>query len=524
MGYQILICLAGLISGILFSCGIPGGHQLSYSLPLLVAVAASLLWKSGELVVTRLRLLTIIMGFCCFFLAGWISVATNNFKPGDSLPGKAEIVGRIVSYRAVTPKMGQLVISVRKERIGAAWDNRTGNILLSLKPDTSLIFRPGDLWEFGSLTITAVSSKPSKNGFVPQRYWLSRGVQYEARLISRDSRLIRTSRLPSVVSFFASWQQKLCDRIDKIDLSDDSKALTKAMVLGDRSDVSAETMTDFSRAGIIHVISVSGLHVGIIYFIISWLLKGTGFLGPRFRSFFALLIVWIYTGISGFSPSALRSAGMITLFEVSRIGRRGTPGLEVLAGTAVIHCLLDPYTIFSVGAQLSYLAVAGIFFWNPVFNPVLSKMGKVGRYFSSSVAISLAAQSLIVPLLLFWFGWIPLYFLLGNILLLPFLVLAFYLGLVITILDFVGIAIPLINKGMDILIGWSVSGAAWLGNLPGNLIKPENLRWSDLVLYYFLLLSIRYYLDKPNPDKVKRMLAGTGLVFLVRYAGIFIAG
>jgi competence protein ComEC len=524
MSYQLLICLSGLIFGILFSCGIPDGHLLKYLLPLATAVVASLLWKSSRVIFDRLKVFTIILGFCSFFLAGWISIAVNRYQPGENINGKTKIIGRVVSYREVTDKMGQLVVSVRKQQKGSGWENRTGKIVLLLRPDRSMHYRPGDLWEFGSLAISAVSSKPSKNGFVPSRYWISRGVQYEARLVARESRLLRLARLPSVTGFFSDWQQTLSDRIDRIDLSEPSRALVKAMVLGDRSDVSAATMTDFSRAGIIHVISVSGLHVGIIYFIIAWLLKGAGFLGPRFRSVIALLVVWIYTGISGFSPSALRSAGMITLFEVSRIGRRGTPGLEVLAGTAIIHCLIDPYTIFSAGAQLSYLAVAGIFFWNPVFNPILVKMGRVGRYFGGTIAISLAAQSLITPLLLFWFGWVPLYFLIGNIALMPLLVFAFYLGLGITVLDFTGLSINLFNKVMDVLISLVMSGAAWLGNLPGNLVKPENLVWTDLVLYYFLLFLIRFYLDKPHPDIVRRMLAGTGLLFFLRYSGMLIFG
>jgi competence protein ComEC len=320
------------------------------------------------------------------------------------------------------------------------------------------------------------------------------------------------------------WQQTLSDRIDRIALSEPSRALVKALIFGDRSDVASDTVTDFSRAGIIHVLSVSGLHVGIIYFIISWSLKRFGFLGAKLRSIFSLGVVWLYAGITGFSPSALRSAGMITLFEFSKIGRRGTPGLEVLASTAVIHCLIDPYTVFSAGAQLSYLAVAGIFIWNPVFNPGLAKLNLFARYFAGSVAISIAAQCLITPVLLFWFGWFPLYFLIGNVVLLPMMVFSFYLGISITVLDFAGVSIPLLCKGMDAIIGIVMNGAGWLGNLPGNLVKPDGLIWPDLVLYYLILFSVRSYCDKPEPRIIKRMLAGTGFIIVVRYAGILISG
>ncbi|MFA5815071.1 MAG: ComEC/Rec2 family competence protein [Bacteroidales bacterium] len=524
MGFEILICLAGLITGILSSCGIPDGHLLNYLIPLLIAVSVSLLWKPNWFGVGRYQVFSMLAGFCCFFLAGWILVSINRFLPGESRSGQSEITAKVVSYREVTEKMGQLVIRVKQEHNGAVWEKRTGRMVLLLRPDRSVIYHPGDIWQFGPITISAVSSKPTKNGFVPKRYWLSRGVSYEARLLPGHGKLVRPSRVPSLLDFFGRWQQTLSDRIDRIALSEPSRSLVKAMILGDRRDVADSTIADFSRAGIIHVLSVSGLHVGIIYFIISWLLRRVGFLGAKFRSILSLCVVWLYAGVTGFSPSALRSAGMITLFEFARIGRRGTPGLQVLTSTAVIHCLIDPYTVFSAGAQLSYLAVAGIFIWNPVFNPVLVKYNRLARYFAGTIAISLAAQSLIIPVLLFWFGWVPLYFLIGNVILLPLMVFGFYLGLVITVLDVAGLSIPLLCKGMDALIGIVMNGAGWLGNLPGNLVKPDGLIWPDLVLYYLIFFSIRSYCDKPDPRKMKRMLAGTGFILLVRYAGIQISG
>jgi len=524
MGIEILICLAGLVTGILFSCDIPEGHLNNYLIPLGLAILASLLWKPKLFSIGRYQVYSALTGFCCFFFTGWILISTNRFQPDPSQSGQSEITAKVVSYRAVTDKLGQLVIRVKEQHTNTGWKRKTGRMVLLVKPVEPVIYHPGDLWQFGPITVTPVSPKPSKNGFVPSRYWLSRGVRYEARLQPGHARLLRPGRLPSLAGFFNQWQQTLSDRIDRIGLSEHSRSLVKALVIGDRSDVDSSTITDFSRAGIIHVLSVSGLHVGIIYFMIAWMLRRVGFFGAKFRSLFSLAVVWIYTGISGFSPSALRSAGMITLFEFSKIGRRGTPGLEVLTGTALIHCLIDPYTVFGAGAQLSYLAVAGIFIWNPVFNPILAKLNRFARYFAGSISISIAAQCLITPVLLFWFGWFPLYFLLGNIVLLPLMVFAFYLGLVITAFDFAGLSIPLLCRGMDMVIEIVMKGAAWLGNLPGNLVKPEGLLWSDLVLYYLILFSFRYYCDKPDPRIIKRMLAGTSFILVARYAGIYFSG
>jgi competence protein ComEC len=207
---------------------------------------------------------------------------------------------------------------------------------------------------------------------------------------------------------------------------------------------------------------------------------------------------------------------MITLFEAARIGRRGTPPLWILAATALIHCLADPYSLFNAGAQLSYLAVAGIFIWNPVFNPMLSGFNRAVRYFGGSLTLSLAAQSLTLPLLLFWFGWFPLYFLLGNLVLLPLMVFGFYFGLGITIFSFTGITFLPACKAMDLLVAAVTAGSRWLGNLPGNLVRPEGLIWPDLVLYYLIFFTLRAYLDKPLPGRIRNLLLLTGMLLICR--------
>jgi competence protein ComEC len=462
-----------------------------------------------------------------FLLLLYCRMDTGGYQPvvpSECQPGQSCIIGQVVSYRDVTEKMGQLVVRVRQEKSVAGWEKRSGKMVFLVKPDASVSYKSGDIWQFGPVAITEVSAKPSKNGFVPRRYWLSRGVMFESRLAAGKGRLIRSRSTPTITGFFASWQKTLSDRVDSLALSEPSRGLIKAMIFGDRSDVASSTITDFSRAGIIHVLSVSGLHVGIIYFIISWCLRRVRFLGPKLRSVLALLVVWLYAGITGFSPSALRSAGMISLFEFARIGSRGTPGLQVLTGTALIHCLMDPYTVFSAGAQMSYLAVAGIFIWNPVFSPGLAKMGRIARYFAGSVAISVSAQCLIIPVLLFWFGWFPLYFLIGNVVLLPVMVFCFYLGLVITVVNFTGLFIPLVGKLMDMMIVVVMNGAAWLGNLPGNMVKPGGLLWPDLVLYYFIIFTIRSYIDQPDQRKIRRLIAATGIILVVRYAGMILEG
>jgi ComEC/Rec2-related protein len=512
MGPSILISLIGLVAGILVATGIPASHRLLFLVPLVVVALALRLWNPVAYRPMLRSLLPVMPAFPVFFLTGWISVTTTFFNPNPMPSVPVAMTGRILDCRELSEKSTRLVVRMTRLSIRDSSSRAAGRIVLMVRPAPGVVFHPGETWWFGPVSIRRITGEPAANGFVPDRYWLSRGIRYEAWIPGGKAGLIRPSGFGSPGQFFARWRDHLSDGIDKMSLSSQSKSLVKAMILGDRSGVEQTTLDNFSKAGIIHVLSVSGLHVGIVYLIVTTILKVIPFIGFRVRTSMALCGVLAYAGLTGFSPSALRASGMILLFGVAGISRRGTSGFAIWGAMALIHCLIDPYALFSAGAQMSYLAVAGILLWNPVIVRLQRNQNRILRYLTVSVGISLAAQCLILPVMLFWFGRIPLYFLAGTVILLPVMIISFYMGLGIVLFHMAGCWLPFAGKALDAMVAFAVGGAERLGNLPGNIFQPKGMEWPDLVMYYFIVLSVRYFIKKPDQAILKRLLAGTILL------------
>jgi competence protein ComEC len=512
----ILIPLAGVIIGIISGSGViqvVPSIILAVSSFVLVPTFILMCWAGNHKLPGGISGATLVV-FICFGLTGFLSVATNRFKLPKSSGEKVHLVGKIVESRRVTDKMEQVVIRPLQVTGDSVWQRSHGKLVINTRPDAKVHFLKGDVWLFGPARITLVSSKPSPGGFVASRYWRSRGVEFESWLYPRQCKRIRSCDHRHIKTILKTWQSRMTDRIERMHLSDATSGLLKAMLFGDRKDLDDSLTQTFSQAGIIHVLSVSGLHVGIVYWIVGSLLKLLNVLPRQARTVLCLAMVWIYTGISGLSPSACRAAGMVSLFGIAGLTGRSGTGLGTLGAAALLHCLIDPFVVFSAGAQLSYLAVAGIFMWMPVIKSSI-RGNTIKRKILEAAGVSFSAQSLIIPVLLFWFGWFPLYFLAGNLALVPLLVLSFYAGLLLVGIDASGVPVDLPGQGLDFLIKAVIRAAEVLGSLPGNAFKPEGLGVSDMLIYYSLIISAWYYVKRPKAALLKQFLGGTALFLLI---------
>ena len=516
----VIVPLTGLILGIVTGSGVvrfpaghpfmPGGLIVITGLILAMTLVLSMYRHSFDLKDLRIRLVV----FVCSVLTGYVTVSTCRFKPPEPVDGKFRIVARIVESHRISERMEQIIACPLLTRKDSGWLQSHGKLVFLAHPDTMMIYGRGDIWEFGPVRINRVSDKLSDKGFIASRYWISRGIRHEAWLSAGQSRLIRKNTGLNILGQLDRWQSRMLGVIDDMPLSEETGGLLKAMIFGDRSGISEATRSAFTRAGIIHVISVSGLHVGIVYLLSGYLLGFISFLPRRSRSILSLIFVWIYTGITGLSPSACRAAGMVSLFGVARLTGRNGSGLDSLCAVAAIHCLVDPFTVFSAGAQLSYLAVAGIIVWMPVIKTRI-KGPRIWRKVFEAAGVSLSAQSLIIPVLLFWFGWFPLYFLGGNLVLVPLLVFGFYAGLFLTGLQAAGLCPAFLCQGMDFLIAAVLRAATFMGGLPGNSFQPGEVSLADLAVYYGLMAATWSYLRNPKPAIWLKFLVSTVILALL---------
>ena len=222
----------------------------------------------------------------------------------------------------------------------------------------------------------------------------------------------------------STWAVRLRAFIDGIPFPSEGTApLLKALLTGDRSGLPRETVRVFRESGGAHLLALSGLHIGILYLLLSRLLWPLGN-SPRARRFRYVLIVLaagLFTLMTGASPSIVRAFLFIFLNETARIACRPRDPLRILSTALLIQLVLTPSAITSTGFQLSYLAMVGIFLLFPILDgwyPPSSRFDPVRRIWEAA-ALSISCQAFTGPLAWFRFHSFPTYFLLTNLFALP---------------------------------------------------------------------------------------------------------
>ena len=189
-------------------------------------------------------------------------------------------------------------------------------------------------------------------------------------------------------------------------------AIAKALLLGNKDELDDEIKNVYAASGAMHVLAVSGLHVGIIYFVILYLLR---IVPKEYRKEWLIAVVaipllWSYAFITGLSPSVLRA---VTLFSVMAIGKsmnRHASMVNMLGVSAFILLVFNPYLLMQVGFQLSYIAVLGIIFIYPQVRKLLMPSNRVWVFFWDVTSISFAAQLATFPFIILYFHRFPTYF------------------------------------------------------------------------------------------------------------------
>ncbi len=240
--------------------------------------------------------------------------------------------------------------------------------------------------------------------------------------------------------------------------NENSLAVANSLILGLREKLDDELIKAYSSSGAMHVLAVSGLHVGIIYSIIAMVLK---FLDRNSKtkiakSIIIVCVIWLYAVLTGLSPSVLRAAMMFTMVAVGKNLMRVTNIYNILAGSAFVLLLYNPYYLMEVGFQLSYLAVVGIVMIQPRIYPLLYSRYWIVDQIWMITAVSIAAQIATFPLGLLYYYQFPVYFLVSNLFVIQLSTIILFLGVGLFALHWV--------PYLSFAIGWLLNGALWLMN------------------------------------------------------------
>lgn len=297
------------------------------------------------------------------------------------------------------------------------------------------------------------------------------------------------SRIERTQQYFLHQRSLLLERLETAGLSDDRYAVVAAMALGDRSALTKELKETYSKTGASHVLALSGLHLGIIYALLSMLVVGRRW--QMITQVATVLSIWAFVFLTGMSASVVRSAIMLTVYALLALGHRQKMSVNTLAFTAIVMLLVTPKALFDVGFQMSFMAVFSILLFVPLFyRPFSAEYLMTHRAVSwlwGIVAVSVAAQIGVAPLIAYYFGRFSCYFLLTNFIVIPAATLILYLALG-TLL------IPSLGGVLACMVGLLNTTLLYIATIPGATIEGLHPSVGLTVAIYGVLLAAYYLL------------------------------
>jgi competence protein ComEC len=425
------------ISGILLAVFLPllSLKSATVSCCVLLPALVTLFTFRRRIEVYKRRWITVALSYAAAFLCGYALTLLNTESNYPTHFRNIENASGFIGYLQEPPveKSGsyKAIMKVTQVNDGHGWRTATGNCLVYLSKETaSAGLKYGDLLLFLKKPVeVAPPSNPSQFDY---KRWLRFNKIFDQVFLSGgDWKLLdrRSGYLLSEFSF--SLQDKLLKIFSENFITGQEFAVLSALILGYEDDIGQETISAYAASGALHVLSVSGLHVGIIYVALNFFL---GFLqyGRRERllkSAIIILFLWFYALLTGLSPSVLRSATMLSFIVIGNMTRQHTNLCNTLAASAFFLLCLDPFLIMQVGFQLSYTAVLGIILLQPPIQAWWDPPGYVLRQVWSLTAVSLAAQLATFPMGLLYFHQFPVYFLLANLVVIPVSTIIIYGGI-----------------------------------------------------------------------------------------------
>lgn len=278
----------------------------------------------------------------------------------------------------------------------------------------------------------------------------------------------------------SAWQQKLEGTLKANGLEGNALAVASALLLGDKVNIDPSTLRDFSVSGAMHVLSVSGLHVAVLFLLLSAILRPLkrSPYGNLVRLFLLLIALLFYSFLTGLSPSVCRAATMLAMISIAEAFDRKGRAYNTLAATAGILLFADPWMLLETGFQLSFLAVIGILFFSKSLIACWHPKNKLLRYCWELIGTSVAAQLTTFPLAVYSFHQFPNYFLLSNLFLIPLASCALYLGVLLLVVS----PLPLLKVPVAFCLNAILSGmnlgTNWVAHLP--FASSGDLHWTGV--------------------------------------------
>ncbi|WP_299518146.1 ComEC/Rec2 family competence protein, partial [uncultured Flavobacterium sp.] len=280
----------------------------------------------------------------------------------------------------------------------------------------------------------------------------------------------------------------------------DRISIIKALFLGQRQNIEQETLDNYSKSGAIHILAISGLHIGILLYFFKALLKPIERIrhGRVITPILLIVILWTFAMLSGLSSSVVRAVTMFTFVSIGMYMNRETNIYNTLGSSILILLLFKPNFIFDVGFQLSYCAVFSIVTIQPLLSKLWNPKNKIIGYFYDILTVSFAAQIGVLPLSIYYFHQFPGLFFITNLVIIPLLTVILMTGMVSILLSVIGIYFSLLVEFLSGLIGFMNGYVSLVSSFEQFIIKDIPFNYYILISSLLAIICIILYIKKPT--------------------------
>lgn len=438
------------------------------------------------LTIFRKRISKIPAIFLLLFLIGFLRVD----KQSVELPSNSTVTSiiEIVERKNTSKDWDQSIGIIHSVRDQGVYKSTNQKILLYTNSD---VLREG-MQVLAILSPRKIQNTYNPGSFNAETYWMSKGISHLGFITDEDFSLLDFQQVGFLKRFTDATRTYIINVLDEF--SDDHTGILKALLLGEKGDLSTEIKDQFANAGAMHLLAVSGLHIGIIAFLLLFLFEQF----PRVLSsltahILVVIILWIYAILTGLSPSVTRAVLMFSLLILSRLATGQYDPVNILFFSAFIVVSIDPLVIYDIGFQLSYLAVLGIFIFQHRFVALIPFRSKALNWFWQGTCIGISAQLATAPLSLYYFHQFPNYFVLSNLGIMLISAILMFTSIIYVVtyqLNFLKVVLLFV---LSILISILIQFIAWIDGLPWSVARGFELHFVQILIYFLAILFLLNY-------------------------------
>jgi len=368
-------------------------------------------------------------------------------------------------------------------------------------------------------TLQVIKNSGNPGAFNYQRYAAFQGLFHNVYLKQNDWIVLRGNGGSNFRQFIFSARAAILAALQNSLHNKDELGIAEALLIGYTNDLDKDLVQAYSNTGVVHIIAISGMHLGLIYVLLIWIFAKIPFLNRSkiLQLVLIMICLWLFSILTGASASVLRAAVMFSFIAVGKHFFKQASMYNSLAASAFLLLCYNPYYLWSVGFQLSYLAVLGIvIFQRPIYNCFYIKNKWIDKLWQLT-CVSTAAQLLTFPVCIYYFHQFPNLFLFSNLIAVPLSGFILYAEILLVAFSWVSIVETWLGKLVSVSVWLMNRTILWINELPFAVWDKIPATVLSTVLLYAIIIFSGLWLINKNRHFFKPALYSL-LAFFLQHA------